>query len=60
MFLRRLLNFVGEDNLFFTLNIEEMIKIWTENPNKIRLYMSYIREMIEKLRDFYITEKRRK
>ena len=51
------INFVGEDNLFFTLNIEEMIKIWTENPNKIRLYMSYIREMIEKLRDFYITEK---
>ena len=51
------INFVGEDNLFFTLNIEEMIKIWTENPSKIRLYMSYIREMIEKLRDFYITEK---
>ena len=51
------ISFVGEDNIFFNLSIEEMIKIWDENPSKIRLHLSYIRAEIEKLRDFYITEK---
>lgn len=51
------ISFIGEDGVFYTQNIEEMIKIWDKNPDKIKLDMSCIRNMIENFRELYINEK---